>query len=111
MPQPEPAPGPTPAPAPAAAAASTAAAAPTSSDDGAPHLTIRIGSFGMLQAEMGAESEPVILEDLAAYGKALADAGGSAEIVIGANDGMAPLIARRAQAILADAGIEATLPN
>ena len=67
--------------------------------------------MGMLQAEMGGESEPVILEDLSAYGKALAHAGGTAAIVVTGNDGMAQLIARRAQQILADAGIEASIPD
>jgi hypothetical protein len=63
----------------------------------------------MLQAEMGGESEPVILEDLTAYGQALANAGGTAEIVVAGSDGMAPLLARRAQRILSEAGIEAPL--
>jgi hypothetical protein len=65
----------------------------------------------MLQAEMGGEIEPVILEDLTAYGDALANAGGTAEIVLAGNDGMARLIARRAQRILADAGIDAPIPD
>jgi hypothetical protein len=88
-----------------------APAATGDSREGPPHLTIRVVNMGMLQAEMGGESEPVILEDLSAYGKALADAGGTAAIVVTGNDGMAQLIARRAQQILADAGIEASIPD
>ena len=80
-------------------------------DDGAPHLTIRVVGHGMLQAELNGEQEPVILEDLAAYGSALANVGGTAEIVIAGSDDMARLIARRAQRIMADAGIEATIPE
>lgn len=80
-------------------------------DDGAPHLTIRVVNHGMLQAELNGEQEPVILEDLAAYGSALANVGGTAEIVITGSDDMARLIARRAQQIMADAGIEATIPE
>jgi Na+-transporting methylmalonyl-CoA/oxaloacetate decarboxylase gamma subunit len=78
---------------------------------GAPHLTIRVTNRGMLQAEMGGEIEPVILEDLTAYGQALANAGGTAEIVLAGNDGMVQLIARRAQRILADTGIDAPIPD
>ena len=88
-----------------------APAATVESREGPPHLTIRVVNMGMLQAEMGGESEPVILEDLSAYGKALAHAGGTAAIVVTGNDGMAQLIARRAQQILADAGIEASIPD
>jgi hypothetical protein len=80
-------------------------------DDGAPHLTIRVVNHGMLQAELNGEQEPVILEDLVAYGSALANVGGTAEIVITGSDDMARLIARRAQRIMADAGIEATIPE
>ena len=80
-------------------------------DDGAPHLTIRVVNHGMLQAELNGEQEPVILEDLAAYGSALANVGGTAEIVVTGSDDMARLIARRAQRIMADAGIEATIPE
>jgi hypothetical protein len=79
--------------------------------DDAPHLTIRVVSGGMLQAELSGDSEPVILEDLEAYGAALAKAGGTAEIVVAGSDGMATLIARRAQSILAEAGIQATMPD
>jgi hypothetical protein len=81
------------------------------STNGAPHLTIRVGNRGMLQAEMGGEIEPVILEDLTAYGHALASAGGSADIVLAGSDGMVHLIARRAHRILADAGIDAPIPD
>jgi hypothetical protein len=78
---------------------------------GTPHLTIRIVNRGMLQAEMAGESEPVILDDLTAYGQALANAGGTAQIVVAGNDGMAELIARRAQRILAETGIEASIAS
>jgi hypothetical protein len=86
-------------------------AAPVTSAGGTPHLTIRIVNFGMLQAEMAGESEPVILEDLTAYGQALANAGGTAQIVVAGSDGMATLIARRAQRILAETGIEASIAD
>jgi hypothetical protein len=85
--------------------------APVTSAGGTPHLTIRIVNRGMLQAEMAGESEPVILEDLTAYGQALANAGGTAQIVVAGNDGMATLIARRAQRILAETGIEASIAD
>jgi hypothetical protein len=85
--------------------------APVTSAGGTPHLTIRIVNRGMLQAEMAGESEPVILDDLTAYGQALANAGGTAQIVVAGNDGMAPLIARRAQRILAETGIEASIAD
>jgi len=85
--------------------------APVTSAGGTPHLTIRIVNFGMLQAEMAGESEPVILEDLTAYGQALANAGGTAQIVVAGSDGMATLIARRAQRILAETGIEASIAD
>jgi hypothetical protein len=88
-----------------------APAAPVTSAGGTPHLTIRIVNRGMLQAEMAGESEPVILEDLTAYGEALANAGGTAQIVVAGNDGMATLIARRAQRILAETGIEASIAD
>jgi hypothetical protein len=80
-------------------------------DGGVPHLMIRVANRGMLQAEMAGEIEPVILEDLTAYGAALVNAGGTAEIVVTGSDGMASLIARRAQRIMADVGIEAPLPD
>jgi hypothetical protein len=80
-------------------------------DDGPPHLTIRVARMGMLEAEMAGETEPVILEDLSTLGAALADAGGTAEIVVSSDDSMAQLIAKRAQRILADTGIEAALPG
>jgi hypothetical protein len=87
----------------------SSAADPTNGE--APRLTIRIGNRGMLQAEMGGEIEPVMLEDLTAYGHALADVGGTADLVIEGNDGMVDLIARRAQRILAEAGIDAPIPD
>jgi hypothetical protein len=77
--------------------------------NGAPNLTIRIGNRGLLQAEMAGEIELVILEDLTVYGRALADVGGTADLVIEGNDGMVQLIARRAQRILVDAGIDAQI--
>ncbi len=98
---------PQPAPEPARNEPTPVAAA----EGGAPHLTIRVTNSGMLQAELGGETEPILLEDLPAYGHALADAGGSAEIVLAGSDGMVHLIARRAQRILADTGIEATIPD
>jgi hypothetical protein len=102
---------PQPAPPPAAVEPQPEPAAPVTSAGGTPHLTIRIVNRGMLQAEMAGESEPVILDDLTAYGQALANAGGTAQIVVAGNDGMASLIARRAQRILAEAGIEASIDD
>lgn len=81
--------------------------APAGSLSDEPHLTIRVTSRGMLTAEMDGEKEPVILDDLTAYGDALVRVGGSAMIVAGEN-GMARLIARRAQRILEDAGVSVT---
>jgi hypothetical protein len=104
-----PAPEPSPVPQPAVDPQFTNPAEPT--NGGAPRLTIRIGNRGLLQAEMGGETEPVMLEDLTAYGQALADAGGTADIVVAGNDGMVDLIARRAQRILADAGIDTPIPH
>jgi hypothetical protein len=82
-------------------------AAPAGSLGGEPHLTIRVTSRGMMTAEMDGETEPVILDDLTAYGDALVRVGGSAMIVAGEN-GMARLVARRAQRILEDAGVSVT---
>jgi biotin carboxyl carrier protein len=93
-PEPERAPAPAPAPA-----------------NGAPHLMIRVSERGMVQAEMAGEVEPVILEDLTAYAEALVHAGGTAEILVSGNGGMGRLIATRAQRIMAEAGIEATIPD
>ena len=81
----------------------------TATTNGAPNLTIRIGNRGLLQAEMAGEIEPVILDDLTVYGRALADVGGTADLVLEGNDGMVQLIARRAQRILVDAGIDARI--
>jgi outer membrane biosynthesis protein TonB len=106
-PQPAPVAVPRPAPEPGPEAPTPVATA----EGGAPHLTIRVTNSGMLQAELAGETEPIILDDLTAYGHALADAGGTAEIVLAGSDGMVHLIARRAQRILADAGIEATIPD
>jgi cytoskeletal protein RodZ len=111
-----PEPEPQPVPKPAAVAPESAAVPPERSPvaaptNGAPHLTIHIGNRGMLRAEMGGEVEPVMLEDLTAYGQALANVGGSADLLLEGNDGMVDLIARRARRILADAGIETPIPN
>ena len=111
--QPVPPPEETPRPVPAASEVplQPEPAAPVTSAGGTPHLTIRIVNRGMLQAEMAGESEPVILEDLTAYGQALANANGTAQIVVAGKDGMATLIARRAQRILAETGIEASIAD
>ena len=77
----------------------------------APHLTIRIGNHGMLRAEMGGEIEPIMLEDLTTYGHALAEVGGTADLVLDGTDSMVDLIARRAQRILAEAGIDTSIPD
>jgi hypothetical protein len=79
--------------------------------NGPPHLMIRVTDRGMVEAEMAGEVEPVILEDLTAYAEALANVGGTAEIVLSGNGGMGKLIATRAQRIMAEAGIEATIPD
>jgi hypothetical protein len=104
-----PEPEPDPLPEPAVGPRASNAAGPT--NGGAPHLTIRIGNHGMLHAEMGGEIEAVMLEDLTAYGHALAEAGGTAELIVDGTDGMVDLIARRAQRILAEAGIDAPIPD
>jgi hypothetical protein len=104
-----PEPEPRPVPEPAVQPQVSNAAGPTNGE--APRLTIRIGNRGMLHAEMGGETEPVMLEDLTAYGHALADVGGTADLVLEGSDGMVDLIARRAQRILADAGIDAPIPD
>ena len=106
----------TPEPEPAAAEAPEPVAEPEPEyepepTNGAPHLTIRVTDRGMVQAEMAGEVEPVILEDLTAYAEALANAGGTAEILVSGNGGMGKLIATRAQRIMAEAGVEATLPD
>jgi hypothetical protein len=111
QPMPPPAVEPQPVPAASEVPLQPEPAAPVTSAGATPHLTIRIVNRGMLQAEMAGESEPVILEDLTAYGQALANAGGTAQIVVAGNDGMATLIARRAQRILAEAGIEVSIAD
>ena len=63
----------------------------------------------MITAEMDGETEHVILEDLTAYGDALAHVDGTATIIPSTDDPMAGLIARRAQRILADAGVTVTV--
>jgi hypothetical protein len=84
-------------------------AASPASVDGPPHLTIRVTTRGMITAEMDGETEHVILDDLEAYGSALAKVGGTATIVVTTDDSMAGLIARRAQRILDDAGVQVTV--
>ena len=106
-----PAPAPTTEPSPEPAAEPATPAPTPAANDGRPHLTIRVGRMGMLHAEMAGETEPIILEDLTAYGNALANAGGTAAIVVSPGDDMARLIAKRAQRILAETGIEAPLPD
>ena len=102
--QPEPPPV-EPAPAPDA----TDAAAIRDTAGGPPHLMIRVTTRGMLTAEMDGEIEHVILDDLEAYGSALAKVDGTAAIVAPTEDSMAGLIARRAQRILEDAGVQVTV--
>jgi len=77
--------------------------------DGPPHLTIRVTTRGMITAEMDGETEHVILDDLEAYGSALAKVDGTAAIVAPPDDPMAALIARRARRILEDAGVQVTV--
>jgi hypothetical protein len=71
----------------------------------APHLTITIGSHGMMTAELDGDTEHVILDDLTAYGSALAKVGGTASIAVKTGDSMAELVARRARRILEDVGV------
>lgn len=88
----------------------TAEAAPATPEPaGPPHLTIRIGNRGMITAEMDGETEHVILDDLTAYADALAKVDGTAAIYAATDDPMAGLIARRAQRILDDAGVQVTV--
>jgi hypothetical protein len=70
-----------------------------------PHLTITIGSHGMMTAELDGDTEHVILDDLTAYGSALAKVNGTASIAVKTGDSMAELVARRAQRILEDVGV------
>ena len=88
--------------------ADTVAASPDTVD-GPPHLTIRVTTRGMIMAEMDGETEHVILDDLEAYGSALAKVDGTAAIVAPTDDPMAALIARRAQRILEDTGVQVTV--
>jgi hypothetical protein len=94
-----------PEPVPVAAGMAEPAAA---TDDGPPHLTIRITSKGMITAEMDGQTEHIILDDIIEYASALAKAGGMAAIVVPHGDTMGPLVARRAQRILEDAGVPVT---
>jgi hypothetical protein len=84
-------------------------AASATTPGGPPHLTIRVATRGMITAEMDGETEHVILDDLEAYGSALAKVGGTAAIVVSTDDSMAGLIARRAQRILEDAGVQVSV--
>jgi hypothetical protein len=76
---------------------------------GPPHLTIKVGTKGMITAEMDGEAEHVILDDLTAYADALARVEGTVAIHAANDDPMASLIARRAQRILDDAGVKVTV--
>ena len=76
---------------------------------GPPHLTIRVTPRGMITAELDGETEHVILDDLEAYGSALAKVDGTAAIVAATEDSMAALIARRAHRILEEAGVQVTV--
>ncbi len=76
---------------------------------GPPHLMIRVTPRGMITAELDGETEHVILDDLEAYGSALAKVDGTAAIVAATEDSMADLIARRAQRILEEAGVQVTV--
>ena len=76
---------------------------------GPPHLTIKVGARGMITAEVDGEVEHVILDDLSAYADALAKVDGTAAIQAATDDPMAGLIARRAQRILDDAGVQVTV--
>ena len=87
---------PTPAPAPAAATA------------GPPNLTIRVSGRGLMTAEMDGEVEHLMLDDLGTYATALSHVGGTATIHVPSEDGMPALVAKRAQRILADAGVDVT---
>jgi hypothetical protein len=96
-------------PGPAPDVASTRDPAPPAVPTGAPNLTIRVSSRGMMTAEMDGQSEHVMLDDLGAYAEALSHVGGMATIVVPSDDGMPGLIAKRAQRILEDAGVTVTL--
>jgi hypothetical protein len=76
---------------------------------GPPNLTIRISSRGMMTAELDGEVEHVMLDDLGQYAEALSHVGGTATIVLPSDEGMAGLIAKRAQRILEDAGVTVTI--
>lgn len=80
-----------------------------SAEPGPPHLTIKVGTKGMITAEMDGEAEHLILDDLTAYADALAKVEGTAAIHAANDDPMASLIARRAQRILDDAGVKVTV--
>ena len=94
-------------PPPVVAVPPVAAAPPVAA--GPPNLTIRISSRGMMTAEMDGEVEHVMLDDLGPYAEALAHVGGTATIVLSSDEGMAGLIAKRAQRILEDTGVTVTI--
>jgi hypothetical protein len=108
VPQPAPPPAAEPGPAPEVADVAQVAAV-SETADGRPHLTIRVTPRGMITAEMDGETEHVILDDLEAYGSALAKVDGTAVIVAATEDSMAALIARRARRILEEAGVQVTV--
>lgn len=76
---------------------------------GPPNLKIRVTTRGMMTAEMDGELEHVMLDDLGAYAEALSGVGGTATIVVPSDEGMPGLIAKRAQRILEDAGVQVTI--
>ena len=62
-----------------------------------------------MTAEMDGEIEHVMLDDLGPYAEALSHVGGTATLHVPADEAMPGLIARRAQRILEDAGVQVTL--
>jgi DNA polymerase-3 subunit gamma/tau len=110
-PPPEPEAGEAPSPPPARSPETSppAEVATPRAETGPPHLTIKVGPKGMITAEMDGEAEHIILDDLTAYAHALAKVEGTAAIRAVDDDPMASLIARRAQRILDDAGVQVTV--
>jgi hypothetical protein len=123
---PEPAPPPPPTPieaAPAAEPPANAEPAPAASPPrspeappaaapartGPPNLVIRVSTRGLMTAEMDGEIEHVMLDDLGPYAEALSHVGGTATLHVPADEAMPGLIARRAQRILEDAGVQVTV--
>ena len=62
-----------------------------------------------MSAEMDGEIEHVMLDDLGPYAEALSHVGGTATLHVPADEAMPGLIARRAQRILEDAGVQVTV--